>query len=123
MVRFAIMVLIGAYFLGGCAHRQAKAPAVEPAKPAVAAQVPAVKKTPEQPKGTVCVNGSDSRTVQLKPVGKDAANTTAKVCEVVYTKHAQSESVASSSVSTSYCEEVVKRIQSNLEEGGFKCQG
>lgn len=110
MIKLSVTILILAHFLMGCATKT-KAPIATPA-PAVSKAEP-VKKIESEKKGTVCVNGVDSRTIEVVK---------ANVCEVYYTKFADRQSIASSSHSMAHCEDVAKRIQSNLEVGGFSCK-
>lgn len=65
--------------------------------------------------GTVtCTLNNDSRTIAL--------NTMDTGCEVVYTKFGESNSVATDSSGTDYCQTVSDRIQNNLENAGFTCK-
>ena len=64
---------------------------------------------------STCVSNKDTRIMEIK-------KTKLGGCELFYTKFGKTQSVATANIGTEYCEEVKKRIQSNLEKAGFSCK-
>lgn len=122
MIRVTILLLICAYFLGGCASHQNKGEKTAPPAPAAKAPVQKVDEKPVAKKMAVCVNGQDSRKVEVVASERSMSSAPNRVCEVIYTKNSKAESIASSNVSVVFCEDVLNKIQKNLESGGFSCK-
>ena len=127
-VKLSLLILMTCWFafLSGCTV----APKTETPKPEqksiviTPVQLPqAAKPVPApQPDGRItCKVDDDERAIQIVKAAEKKEPTTGRVCEVVYTKASKAEVVAGSNLNLSHCEEVKKRIQSNLETGGFKC--
>lgn len=62
-----------------------------------------------------CSNQKDVRSLMVK-------KTTTGGCELMYKKFGSEKMVASSGISSKYCEQVSKKIQTNLSRSGFSCQ-
>lgn len=61
-----------------------------------------------------CVNGSDSRSIELKNVGTG--------CELMYTKHGEAKSIATAKNGSEYCEKISQKLVKNLNAAGIICK-
>ncbi|MEK6555035.1 MAG: hypothetical protein AABZ31_07340 [Bdellovibrionota bacterium] len=129
MIKICFISVLALYFLGGCAGKTKGTPSPAAQSAASATSVPkkddkaaSVVKA-EKKFGTVCLQGSDQRRIEvIRLPERGVSSEDKKVCEVIYTKFSKSESVASSVQSIDHCESISKKIQSNLEASGFSCK-
>jgi len=101
---------------------QAPAPVTAPQKTAAENKKPEVKSNDVT---ITCQRGSDQRTIKIE-ARDDRTPAQSKedfLCQVHYEKYGNSERVAWANSSKTHCEDVKSRIQSNLEDAGFKCSG
>ena len=61
-----------------------------------------------------CTVGGDSRTIEVREDGKG--------CQVIYTKHGESNSIASGTYGLDHCKKVQDQIKGNLSSAGFTCK-
>lgn len=113
-----IIVLCAAFLFGGCASKKmdadsavkknmegtTKSATKESSKSAMAQGVETVK----------CSLEKDMRSLKVKPEGKG--------CELLYTKFAETKAVASSAWGVGHCKKSRTKLQTKLEEAGFKCE-
>jgi hypothetical protein len=100
-------------FAGCAASEKTPAPAQPPAPISPAKAAPSKPPEPVRP-AVKCELKGDFRLVEiedLKPAG----------CKVWYTSYGQRREIASSQNGSGHCENVVKKVQGNLETGGYKC--
>lgn len=116
------------FFLGlliassACSHAKKQNMAISspPAVPTVSAQTPVAPKleTPakkEDLKQMIsCKRDKEIRTIEIEPQ-------TPKGCHVWYSKNGSRNTIASSKLGNSHCENIQSRIKSNLEEAKFTC--
>lgn len=116
-----ITTLIFVLILSACASSNTKDTAIETTPQAPEKVEAPVAKETEKPKtaasesGTKCKMGTDVRTIQIGP-------SESGVCEVLYTKDGQTNSVASATADKSYCQSVLDKMVANLSNAGFTCE-
>jgi len=100
-----------------CSHADPKVsqPSAAPA-PATSASSPSAKSTSKAASAldtASCKHGSDVRGLAVVVKGEG--------CAVTYTKHGQTNELASADHDTNHCKEVVAKVRSHLEAAGFSC--
>lgn len=114
-----ILLIVFAVFAVSCSTSNKKessttttapSPAAAPATPSTTAK-PATK---DGENSVLCKNGPDERMIKVQKQNSR--------CEVLYTKFKETNSIATSVSGTDHCDEVSKRVRSNLEGAGFKCE-
>ena len=120
-----LLTIVSLFLLSGCSHSQkqsaaqnqnAAAPSsAATAAPAVGPQAPAP--APENKAETdlvTCKRDAETRSLEIEALDP-------KGCKLWYSKDGSRNSVASSVVGKSHCENVQSRIQDKLEEAKFTC--
>lgn len=98
-----------------CSHADTKSTAAKAAPTTVAAPQPAkaAPKASAASEKASCKHGSDVRDLAVVAKGEG--------CAVTYTKHGQTNELASAEHETSHCKEVVAKVRGHLEAAGFSC--
>jgi len=117
MSRLTLFIFVTGLAAAGCSHNSTKsdnaaAPVAKPeaAKPDDKA---AAKSDTSSTKVECSVKGDD-RVLEVK--SKD------KGCELMYTKHGNEGSVASSTHGTEYCEKALEKLRDKLKGAGYECK-
>lgn len=119
-MKYVVLAFFGVVFVG-CANKvkQANAPeapkvesnaAKETTKPKTP---PAVKPTTSADGAVVCSLGSNTRELKIVTEGEK--------CTVQYARDGETKQMGQGNVSSSFCSNLVKRIQGNLEGAGYTC--
>lgn len=120
-----LLTIASLFLFSGCSHsskhsaQSSSAPTAAPTAtaaatpPAASPQAPAAEKKAEM---TVldCKRDAETRSLEIETLSP-------KGCKLWYSKDGGRNSVASSSVGTSHCENVQSRIRGKLEEAQFAC--
>jgi hypothetical protein len=118
MKMLALPALLVLAFAGCASMKKTETPPTPPQKTAatLAAEKAAAdaKVAPKSESGLVCKNGKDERNLEIKKDGNG--------CAINYTKFGKSEVIASSTNGKKHCEDVMAKIQKNLEGAGFQCK-
>lgn len=126
MLRLVAVSLLAVSMMIGCASKD-KAAEEKTEKQEAQAEAEANKEAEKEQEaakenaaaaigGTVtCTLDKDKRMIEVKADGENR-------CEVLYTKYDQQQSIASADSDVNHCQKVQERVQSNLENAGFKCQ-
>lgn len=114
-----ILVLVSLAVVS-CAHKKATDTAKGTTTPTEkVAATPAPKKMTKETAsildGITCRAGEDQRTIAKKSM-------TGGGCEVLYTKHGETNTIADAKNDVGYCDNVVDKIKNNLTSAGFNCQ-
>lgn len=92
-----------------------KATAASPATTATKTPVAVETKAATTVAGVMtCTSGADTRNIEIKNI--DAG------CELLYTKHGETKSMATAKSETAYCGGVSQKIAKNLSAAGFNCK-
>lgn len=67
-----------------------------------------------------CKMGSETRTITKAITPNPAAGE--DICQVVYTKDGQDNTIANAKHELAYCDKIVNQVRGNLENAGWTCQ-
>ncbi len=117
LIRWTLVVLVGLVFVGCSGAMKNDSSIKGKAKSEKQAKARGAMKAAKGAKGLMavtCTIGGDTREIQVVPYDSG--------CVVNYTKAGTTANPAQSRKGMAYCENVAKRIQSNLESAGFTCK-
>lgn len=113
------LVFLIPFLIVSCAHKDKKMDAAKGGEKTMKQSAGSKENTPtvsDGPKMTVtCTAGKDERQISKKMTDGGG-------CEVSYTKHGESNVIADAKNDSSYCDNVMDKIKTNLTNAGFNCQ-